>query len=35
MKKFVPFVFIAITAGLIGVTFAVATEAPVAAVEIQ
>lgn len=35
MKKFIPFVFIAITTGLIGVKYAIATEAPVAAVEIQ
>ena len=35
MKKLVPFVFIAITAGLVGVKFAVATEAPVAVAEIQ
>ncbi len=28
MKKFVPFVFIALMAGLIGVKFAVAAEAP-------
>ena len=30
MKKFVPFVFFAIMAGLVGVKVAVATEAPVA-----
>ncbi len=39
MKKFVPFVFIAIMAGLIGVKFAVAAEKPVeqpaAQVEVQ
>jgi len=39
MKKFVPFVFIALMAGLVGVKFAVASEAPavqpVAQVEVQ
>ena len=31
MKKFVPFVYIALMAGLIGAKFAVAAEAPVQA----
>lgn len=35
MKKFVPLVFFAIMAGLIGVKVAVASEAPPAQVEIQ
>ncbi len=35
MKKFVPLVFFAIMAGLIGAKVAVANEAPVAQVEIQ
>ncbi len=30
MKKFVPFVFIAVMVGLLGVKFAFATEAPAA-----
>jgi hypothetical protein len=35
MKKLIPFVFFAVMAGLIGAKVAVATEAPVAQVEIR
>ena len=35
MKKFIPFVFIAIMAGLVGVKVAIAADAPTPVAEIQ
>ena len=35
MKKFIPFIFIAITVALTGVKFAIASEAPVAVESFQ